>query len=67
MAKKHWKEVFRCPIEGEEFLNDFCPSPGKMLIESLVRYLYKRNLKGHLENGKLIIEKIPSTTKKVKE
>ena len=66
MGKKYWPDVFGCPIEGEELLNDFRPLAGKMLIESIARYLHKKNLTGRFENGKFIIKKkqLPLSSKR---
>jgi hypothetical protein len=68
MGKKNWSNVFGCPVEGEELLNDFRPLAGKMLCESIVRYLQKNNLIGRFEDGKFIVKKrrcISSSKRKI--
>jgi hypothetical protein len=57
MKNRDLSDVFGCPIEGEELLNDFYPLEGKMLCESIVIYLQKNNLIGRFEDGKFIVKR----------
>ena len=57
MEDRDLSDVFGCPIEGEELLNDFVPIEGKILGESIVIYLQDNNLSGCFEDGKFIVKR----------
>ncbi len=57
MNNRDLSDVFGCPIEGEELLNNFMPLEGKLLCESIVIYLQENNLSGRFEDGKFIVKR----------